>query len=347
MADKKNDKKSISRLGEFKLIELLTKGSRNKNSSTLHGIGDDAAVTGYKSGCQLITTDLLTEGVHFDLMYSPMKHLGYKAAIVNFSDIYAMNGRPKQMTVAIAVSRKISLPMLEKIYEGLHLACERYDVDLVGGDTSTSITGMHIMITVVGECDPKRITYRKGAKVNDLICVSGDLGASYMGLQLLEREKKVFQESRGSQPDLSGNDYILERQLKPEAREDIIELLGKEDIVPTSMIDLSDGLSSDLMHICKQSNAGCRVYSDKIPIHPDTVRMAEEFHLDGIIAALNGGEDYELAFTVPVEMHDKVSALPGISVIGHITDAREGKFLVTPQGQTIELQARGWDSFNE
>jgi len=292
----------------------------------------------------LVTTDLLLEGIHFDLVYVPLMHLGYKAAVVNFSDIYAMNGEPKQITVSIGVSKRFSVEDMEQFYAGIELACKKYGVDLIGGDTSASLTGLTISITCIGEGEEGKITYRNGAKSTDLVCVTGDLGSAYMGLQLLEREKLVFSGNAEVQPDFEGKDYILQRQLKPEARKDIVELLREKGIVPTAMMDISDGLSSELMHICSQSNVGCRIYEDKIPINYQAAVMAEELNMNIVTAALNGGEDYELLFTLPVTDHDKIRNHPDISVIGHITDKSEGVNLITAGvGQSIPLQAQGWN----
>jgi thiamine-monophosphate kinase len=332
----------ISTIGEFGLIRRLTDKIRLQNASSLKGVGDDAAALDYRNKISLVTTDLLLEGVHFDLVYIPLKHLGYKSATVNFSDIYAMNGQPKQITVSIGISKRFSIEDLEDLYSGIKHACEVYGVDLVGGDTSVSMTGLTISITCIGEADEKKIVYRSGAKENDLICVSGDLGAAYMGLQLLEREKHIFKGENDFQPDFGGKEYILERQLKPEARKDIIELLEKENITPTSMIDISDGLSSELLHISKESNVGCRIFEDRIPIDYQTAVMAEEFNMNLVTAALNGGEDYELLFTVPLGLHDKVSSLEGIKVIGHITKPEYGNVLVGRDGGEIALKAQGW-----
>lgn len=337
----------ISTLGEFGLIRHLTKKIELKNESTLKGIGDDAAVLDYKESRILVTTDLLLEGVHFDLIYVPLKHLGYKSAVVNFSDVYAMNGHPRQITVSLGISKRFSVEDLEEFYSGLRLACDIYGVDLVGGDTSVSMTGLTISITCLGEVKKDRVVYRSGAKENDLICVSGDLGAAYMGLQLLEREKSVFDGGKDFQPDFSGKEYILERQLKPEARKDIIEALDKAGIVPTSMIDISDGLSSELLHISKESNVGCRVFEERIPIDYQTAVMAEAFHMNLVTAALNGGEDYELLFTVPLGLNDAVSAIKGVTVIGHITKPEYGNLLVGRDGGEIELKAQGWQSLSE
>jgi thiamine-monophosphate kinase len=291
---------------------------------------------------------LLVEGIHFNLVYTPLKHLGYKSVIVNLSDVYAMNGHPRQILVSLALSAKFSVEAVELLYEGIRMACEKYKVDLVGGDTTTSLTGLTINVVALGEVEKGRLAYRNTARVNDLICVSGDLGAAYMGLQLLERERKVFNESEESiQPDLSSYDYILGRQLKPEARKDIVESLQDLQIVPGAMIDLSDGLSSDLIHICKQSGLGCRIFQDRIPISDETVRAAREMNIEPFIAALNGGEDYELLFTIPLSQHDEVMKIKDISVIGHITEEEARMKFVTVQGDEIELQAQGWNSFGD
>ena len=334
----------IAQYGEFGLIKHLTEKFPVFNSSTLKGVGDDAAVLGFADKKVLVTTDLLLEGVHFDLVYVPLKHLGYKAAIVNFSDIYAMNGEPKQITVSLGVSKRFSVEDLEQLYAGIELACNMYNVDLVGGDTSASMTGLTISITCIGEADTENIVYRNGAKPNDLICVSGDLGSAYMGLQLLEREKIVFAANNEAQPDFDGKDYILQRQLKPEARKDIVKALAEKGIKPTSMIDVSDGLSSELLHICTQSNVGCRVFEDKIPINYQAVVMAEEINMNIVTAALNGGEDYELLFTVSIEDYDKVLQLENVGIIGHITKPELGLHLVGREGEEIELKAQGWNS---
>jgi len=338
----------ISTLGEFGLIEHLTKEIPLRNASSKKGVGDDAAVLEYKDKEVLVTTDLLLEGVHFDLRYVPLKHLGYKAAVVNFSDIYAMNGSPKQITVALGVSSRFTVEHLEALYSGIRLACEIYGVDIVGGDTSASASGLIISITCIGEGDKGTVVYRNGAKETDLICVSGDLGAAYMGLQLLERENKVAAASGTPdfQPDFSGKEYILERQLKPEARKDVIKLLADAGILPTAMMDVSDGLSSELLHICKASGSGCRVYEDKIPIDYQTAVMAEEFNMNLVTAALNGGEDYELLFTVPLTDHDRVKSIPGVSVIGYITKPELGCALVSRDGQELLLKAQGWNAFS-
>ena len=345
-----NSKKSLtllSELGEFGLIEHLTSNLRTYHKSTIKGIGDDAAVLDYGDKYLVMTTDMLMDGIHFDLVYTPMKHLGYKAAVVNFSDVYAMNAHPRQLLVSIAISKKFSVEALDEFYSGLRLACERYSVDLVGGDTSSSLTGLAISITAVGEVDKDKITYRSSAKENDLICVTGDLGAAYLGLQVLEREKKIYTESVGSQPKLDEYDYILQRQLKPETQKDIIEFFEKNNIVPTAMIDISDGLSSELLHICKQSEKGCSIYQQKIPIAEQTIRAAQEFRLEPMICALNGGEDYELLFTLPLEKYDIILARNDVSIIGHITDQHAGCNLVTELGQQIPLLAQGWNAYKD
>ena len=338
-----NNRTEISTLGEFGLIKRLTQDIELRNPETKYGVGDDAAVLDTNGQQTLVTTDLLMEGVHFDLVYTPLKHLGYKAAIVNFSDIYAMNGTPKQITVSLAVSKRFCIEDLEQFYDGLKLACQIHQVDIVGGDTTSSVTGLAISITCIGVADKDRIVYRNGAKETDLICVSGDLGAAYMGLQLLEREKAVFEGQDEVNPDFTGKEYLLEHQLKPEARKDIIEALTKEGIQPTSMMDISDGLSSELMHICTQSNCGCRIYEERLPIDYQTAVMAEELNMNVSTCALNGGEDYELLFTVPLTCHEKVSSIKGIKVIGHITKPELGCGLITRDGQEFELKAQGWN----
>lgn len=333
----------ISTLGEFGLIDHLTKGIELRNSSTLKGIGDDCAVLEYKDTEVLVSTDLLVEGIHFDLTYVPLKHLGYKSVVVNLSDIYAMNGTPRQITVSLAISKRFTVEHMEALYAGIRLACDVYGVDLVGGDTTSSRSGLVISITAIGEAQKEKIVYRNGAKDTDLICVSGDLGAAYMGLQLLEREKIASQGKPDFVPEFGGKEYIIERQLKPEARKDIIAILAQNDIIPTSMMDISDGLSSELMHICHQSHTGCRVYEDRIPIDYQTAVMAEELNMNLVTAALNGGEDYELLFTVPLHMHEKIKDIKGISVIGHITKEELGCALVTRDGAEISLKAQGWN----
>ncbi|MDY2641539.1 MAG: thiamine-phosphate kinase [Mediterranea sp.] len=335
----------IATLGEFGLIRHLTEGLENRQPSTRYGVGDDAAVIACSEGKQtLITTDLLLEGVHFDLTYVPLKHLGYKSAVVNFSDIYAMNGTPTQITVSLGVSKRFSVEEMEALYAGIRLACEEYGVDIVGGDTTSSMTGLTISITCLGEAAPEQIVYRNGAHDTDLLCVSGDLGAAYMGLQLLEREKLVLKGSDQTiQPDFTGREYLLERQLKPEARRDIIRQLAEEQVKPTAMMDISDGLSSEVLHICTQSKVGCRLYEEHLPIDYQTAAMAEELNMNVTTCALNGGEDYELLFTVPLSAYDKVSQMDGIRVIGHITKPELGCALVTRDGQEFELKAQGWN----
>ncbi|HQN99265.1 MAG TPA: thiamine-phosphate kinase [Bacteroidales bacterium] len=334
----------LSELGEFGLIERLTKDLTLHNQSTIKGVGDDAAVMQYDNhSLILLTNDILIEGVHFDLTYTPLKHLGYKAGVVNFSDIYAMNGIPRQLVVGLGVSNRFSVEALDEFYEGLRLACQHYGVDLVGGDTSSSKAGMFISISVVGEVSKDEVVYRNGAQLNDLICVTGDLGAAYMGLLLLEREKQVYLANPNMQPELKGNDYVLERQLKPEARKDIIRLLHEANIKPTAMIDISDGLASDILHICEQSNKGCVIYEDKIPIDPATLILCDEFKIIPTIAALHGGEDYELLFTVSLSEYSKIEEIQDISLIGHITDPSEGCQLITNDGKQIALQAQGWN----
>ena len=336
----------ISKYGEFGLIKHLTENFKLQNRSSLKGIGDDAAVLDYPDKQVLITTDLLLEGVHFDLIYVPLKHLGYKSAVVNFSDIYAMNGQPKQIIVSLGISKRFSVENLEELYAGIKLACENYGVDLVGGDTSASLTGLTISITCIGEGEKDKIVYRNGAKENDLVCVSGDLGSAYMGLQLLEREKLVFQgqQTDDVQPDFEGKEYILQRQLKPEARKDIIADLRKKGIVPTAMMDISDGLSSELIHICTQSGVGCRIYEDKIPINYQAAVMAEELNFNIVTAALNGGEDYELLFTASLNDYEKIVSMENVGIIGHITKKELGLNLVGREGEEIPLKAQGWNS---
>ena len=334
----------ISSVGEFGLISHLTRDIRLINSSTRVGVGDDAAILDYGGSQVVVTTDLLAEGVHFNLVYTPLKHLGYKAAVVNFSDIYAMNAHPRQLLVSLAISRKFTISMVETIYSGIRLACTQYGVDLVGGDTTSSLTGLVISCTALGEGKDNELTYRNGAGNHDLICVSGDLGGAYMGLQLLERERNLYEKHHEIQPVLEGYDYVLERQLKPEACRNITALLRKLGIKPTAMIDISDGLSSELMHICKSSDKGCRIWADKIPIHSETRRVAQEFDVDPVIAALNGGEDYELLFTVPVSSFEQVKGHPEISIIGHMAHAGEGIKMVISGGAEVTLEAQGWNS---
>ena len=337
----------ISTIGEFGLIDHINKYVKVENDTTKKGIGDDAAVLSIKEGTDrmLVSTDLMLEGIHFDLSYFPLKHLGYKAAMANFSDIYAMNAYPTQLTVSLGLSKRFSIEDVEEFYAGVLLACQRHNVDLVGGDTSSSLTGLTISVTCIGMAKEEDITYRNGAKATDLICVSGNLGAAYMGLQLLEREKSILnQQTPGldAQPDFAGKEYILQRQLKPEARRDIIDALKKEGIKPTSMIDLSDEMVSDVFQICKESGVGCRIFEEKIPIDYETASMAEEFNMNLTTAALHGGEDYELLFTVPVTMHEKINNLKDVKVIGYITDKEDGKMLQTRDGQCFELTSQAW-----
>ena len=367
----------IAKIGEFGLIDRLTKDLENKNESTKYGVGDDCAVLSYPDKEVLVTTDLLMEGVHFDLTYIDLKHLGYKAAMVNISDVFAMNGTPRQITVSLALSKRFSVEDMETFYSGLRLACDKWGVDIVGGDTTSSYTGLAISITCIGEARKEDIVYRNGAKDTDLVCVSGDLGAAYMGLQLLEREKSVyygqisdlqkkiaeakaagddarlsalnsqFSTLKDFQPDFSGKEYLLQRQLQTEARGDIIEKLREAGIRPTAMMDISDGLSSELLHICKQSGVGCRIYEKNIPIDYQTAVMAEELNMNVTTCALNGGEDYELLFTVPIGDHEKIEQIEGVKLIGHITDAKFGKVLVTRDNQEFELKAQGWTHLSE
>jgi len=333
----------LSELGEFGLITRLTEKIQIKNKSTLTGVGDDAAVLSFPDKKIVVTTDLLTEGIHFNLMYVPLKHLGYKAVVVNLSDVFAMNATPRQITVSIAISSKFSLEAVEELYSGIHLACEKYGIDLIGGDTTSSLTGLTISVTAIGEANEDELVYRSGAKPGDLVCVSGDLGGAYMGLQLLERENEVFKVNPNQQPQFEGYDYILERQLKPEARADMKELLKTLDIKATSMIDISDGLSSEVLHLCKASKVGCNIYEEKIPLDKQTKDFAEELSINPLVAALNGGEDYELLFTVPLGSYDLIKKEFDITIIGHITAESEGANLVTTGGSVIPLQAQGWN----
>ena len=340
----------ISSLGEFGLIEQITKDFPIKNPSTQVGVGDDCAVLNYGTNPEmrtLVTTDVLLEGIHFDLTYTPLRHLGYKAAVVNFSDVYAMNGQPKQITVSLGISKRFTVEHIAELYAGIRLACEQYGVDLVGGDTSASVTGLIISITCIGEGEEGKIVYRNGAADTNLICVTGDLGAAYMGLQLLEREREVGAGQKDFQPDFSGREYILERQLKPEARKDVIAELKKAGVQPTAMMDVSDGLSSELLHICKQSHVGCRIYEDRIPIDYQTAIMAEEMNMNLVTAAMNGGEDYELLFTVPLTDHDKVVNMKGVRLIGRITKPELGAYMVTRDSNEIAIRAQGWNAFTQ
>jgi thiamine-monophosphate kinase len=333
----------LSELGEFGLIRHLTEAFTIEQPSTIKGIGDDAAVIDYGDKVTLVTTDLLVEGVHFDLAYMPLRHLGYKCAAVNFSDIVAMNGRPRQLFVGLSVSNRFPVEALDEIYEGIRLACKRYHVDLAGGDTTSSVHGLFLALTVTGEAGKDEVVYRSTAKENDLLCVSGDLGSAYMGLMLLEREKKVYEADPGMQPDLEGYDYILERQLKPEPRTDILELLKTAGVKPTSMIDISDGLASEVLHLCEDSSLGCRIFEDKIPLDAMTIEAAEEFNIQPVTAAMNGGEDYELLFTINMNDFEKVKNLEGISIIGHMTEPNAGVFLVSNNGPLIKIEALGWN----
>ena len=337
----------ISSLGEFGLIDQLTRDFKVKNASTLRGVGDDCAVLDYGSKKTLVTTDLLLEGIHFDLTYTPLKHLGYKAVAVNLSDIYAMNGTPRQITVSMGISKRFTVEHINQIYSGIYAACEKYGVDLVGGDTSASVTGLLISITCIGEANEDEIVYRSGARDTDLVCVSGDLGAAYMGLQLLERERVASEGQKDFQPDFAGREYLLERQIKPEPRADVIAELRELGIKPTAMMDISDGLSSELLHICKQSNVGCRVYEDRIPIDYQTAVMAEELNMNLVTAAMNGGEDYELLFTVPLTQHEKVEQMKTARLIGRITKPELGAYMVTRDDAELEIRAQGWNAFDK
>lgn len=342
--DKNETRTSLSELGEFGLIKHLTQNFGIQHKSTIKGVGDDAAVLEIKDKNILVTTDLLVEGVHFDLSYMPLKHLGYKAVVVNVSDIYAMNGIATQITVSIAVSNRFPLEAVEELYEGIHLACKTYGVDLVGGDTTSSTRGLLISITAIGEAKKEDIVYRNTAKPNDLLVVTGDLAAAYLGLQVLEREKRVFEVNPNSQPDLTNYTYLVEKQLKPEARKDMVELLAALDVKPTAMIDISDGLSSEILHICTQSNVGCNLYEEKIPLDPQVISTCEEFDLNSTTIALSGGEDYELLFTISQEDFPKIKGNPHLTVIGHMTDESNGVNLVTRAGQQIKLTAQGWNA---
>lgn len=336
----------ISSLGEFGLIDHLTRDFKVKNASTLRGVGDDCAVLDYDGKKTLVTTDLLLEGIHFDLTYTPLKHLGYKAVAVNLSDVYAMNGTPRQITVSLGISKRFTVEHINELYAGIYTACEKYGVDLVGGDTSASVTGLLISITCIGEAAGDEIVYRNGARDTDLVCVSGDLGAAYMGLQLLERERVASAGQKDFQPDFAGREYLLERQLKPEPRADVIAEMRQLGIRPTAMMDVSDGLSSELLHICKQSNVGCRIYEDRIPIDYQTAVMAEELNMNLVTAAMNGGEDYELLFTVPLTQHEKVEQMKTARLIGRITKPELGAFMVTRDDNELQIRAQGWNAFD-
>ncbi len=343
LEDKNPQKTSLSELGEFGLIKHLTDHIELKQSTTIKGIGDDAAVIDSDKQL-LVSTDLLIEGVHFDLTYMPLKHLGYKAVIVNLSDIYAMNGTATQITVSLAVSNRFPLEAIEALYEGIHLACNSYGVDLVGGDTSSSTTGMLLSITAIGEAAKEEVVYRKGAKPSELIVVSGDLGAAYLGFQVLEREKQVFQANPNAQPELENYTYLVGRQLKPEARKDVVQLLKELKVKPSAMIDISDGLSSEIIHICQQSEVGCRLYEEKLPLDPQVISTCEEFNLDSTTVALSGGEDYELLFTVPLDDFEKIKGNPNLTVVGHITEKDQGMALITRGEQHVALTAQGWNA---
>jgi len=345
--DKEKKKTSLQELGEFGLIEHLTASFGLKNPSSIKGVGDDAAILDFKGKKTVVTTDLLIEGVHFDLAYMPLKHLGYKSVMVNLSDVYAMNAMASQIIVALAISNRFPLEALEEFYQGIELACSLYGVDLVGGDTTSSTRGMIISITAIGAAADEEIVYRSGAKKNDLLVVSGDLGAAYMGLQVLEREKEVFKVNPNNQPDLSPYAYVVERQLKPEARKDIVELLKKLEVKPTSMIDISDGLSSEILHLCKMSKVGCALHEEKIPLDPMVIAGCEEFGLDSTLVAMSGGEDYELLFTIDQKDFPKIKGSPHLTVIGHMTVAEEGASLVSRSNAKIPITAQGWDALNK
>ena len=345
--DKNQQRTQLSDLGEFGLIDHLTKNFKVKHKSTIKSIGDDAAVLNFDNKKIVVTTDLLLEGVHFDLSYMPLKHLGYKAVIVNLSDVYAMNAKATQITVSIAVSNRFPLEALEDLYAGIETAADIYDIDVIGGDTTSSNTGLLISVTAIGEVESENEVYRSGAKPNDLLVVSGDLGAAYMGLQVLEREKEVYKVNPNSQPDLEPYTYIIERQLKPEARKDIVKLLLDLDVKPSSMIDISDGLSSEIIHICKQSKVGCDLYEEKIPLDPQVISTCEEFNIDSTTVALNGGEDYELLFTISQDDFPKIKANPSLSVIGYIKEEKEGIHLITRAETKIPVKAQGWKNFND
>ncbi|AXO80939.1 thiamine-phosphate kinase [Olleya aquimaris] len=345
--DKNQQRTDLSQLGEFGLIDYLSKSFEIKQKSTIKAIGDDAAVLEYDNKRVVVTTDFLVEGVHFDLSYMPLKHLGYKAVIVNLSDVYAMNAEATQITVSIAVSNRFPLEAIEELYAGIQTACKLYDIDLIGGDTTSSTSGLIISVTAIGQVDKDNEVYRSGAKPNDLLVVSGDLGGAYLGLQVLEREKEVFKVNPNSQPDLDAYTYIVERQLKPEARKDIVKLLHELEVKPTSMIDISDGLSSEILHLCKASKVGCDLYENKLPLDPQVISTAEEFNMDSTTIALSGGEDYELLMTISQEDYPKIKANPNLTVIGFITEAASGAHLVTRGEQKIELTAQGWNSFDK
>jgi thiamine-monophosphate kinase len=342
MGKSEGEQTPIGKLGKYGLIDHLTRKAGQLNKSSVYPIGDDSAVINSGECFTLVTTDLLLEGIHFNLIYTPLKHLGYKSVVRAISDIYAMNGTPGQVLISAGISSRFSVEQISELYDGIYLACSKYTVDLAGGDTTSSLTGLSIGVTATGTVEKERIVRRSGAHPNDLICVTGDFGASYMGLQLLEREMKLFEKSKGIQPDLAGYEYIVGRQLKPEFPVQVLEDLNKKNILPTSMIDVTDGLASDLLQICKASSVGCRIFSNKIPVDPETVKLAEEFRLDPVIPALNGGEDYELLFTIPLEIFEKIRSVKSVKVIGHITQADYGKYLVADDGSEIEITAQGW-----
>ncbi len=346
MFENKENRTELSEMGEFGLIRHLASAIATKNPKTVKGIGDDCAVIDRGDHFELVTCDLLLEGIHFDLSFCPMKHLGYKAVMVNLSDIYAMNGMPQQIVVGLGISNRFSLEAIEELYEGMALACERHNVDLVGGDTTSSRSGIVISVTAIGSVDKDRVVYRSGASDNDLICVSGDLGGAFAGLQILNREKKIFIDNPNIQPDLSGADYVVERQLKPEARKEVVDALREADVIPTSMIDVSDGLASELFHLCTSSSKGCRIYEEKIPIDVETVALCEEMNINPSVAALSGGEDYELLFTIRQSDFEKVKDIKGFTFIGHVTDAAAGLSLIDQGGHETPLKAQGWDSLS-
>lgn len=347
MFENKDNRTELSQIGEFGLIEHLNKNIKLNQETTIKGIGDDAAVVDPMGKMMVMTTDMLVEGVHFDLSYAPLKHLGYKSVVVNLSDVFAMNARPQQIVVSIALSSRFSLDAIEELYSGMLAACDFYGVDLVGGDTTTSGAGLTINITAIGWADKEDIVYRSGAKYNDLVCVTGDLGAAYMGLQMLNREKAVFLENPNAQPDFGGYDYLLERQLKPEARNGLFQMLQESGVKPTSMIDISDGLASEMLHLCKASECGCQIYEEKFPIDHLTRQLGMEFGIDPTVAALNGGEDYELLFTIPLADYEKIKDRSEISIIGHITDKAAGTMFVDRQNNVHELKAQGWDALKK
>jgi thiamine-monophosphate kinase len=347
MTEAKKKLTQLKELGEFGLIERLTKDIKIKHASSLKGVGDDAAVLDYHNKQMVVTTDLLVEGIHFDLTYAPLKHLGYKAVVVNLSDVYAMNATPKQITVSLALSGKFSLEAVEALYQGIQKACEQYNVDIVGGDTTSSVTGLAISITAIGEVEKGKAVYRNGAKPGDMICVTGDLGAAYAGLQILNREKAVYAVNPNSQPDMSAYDYVLERQLKPEARKDVVEMLHKANLIPTAMIDISDGLSSEILHLCKQSKCGAKIMDADLPLDAQTIAVAEELNLEPSLVAMNGGEDYELLFTIHPDDLSKLAAVNGVSVIGTIVPPEDEVRLYGKNGGSTPIQAQGWNAYSE